>query len=124
MDRYKFKNASKLRSYASDYTRKRIRQEIKRMKSDIEKAARSGDDYLSIFFSDERMANEIYERVTPELIYKGYKVSYVRNGDGYLTQIIKFSWKHGGFGPYQIEERMQEYYKTLKEIKKYADDSD
>lgn len=120
MNIYKFEKASKLRDYVRDYNSKKIKQEIKRVKTDMKKAAKEGEDYLNIFFADINTAREIYAKITPELIYKGYEVSC-----SYTTvyKSIKISWKRGGVGPYQVEERMQEYYKTLREIKKYADDS-
>lgn len=127
MNIYKFENASKLRDYVMDYNRKKIKQEIKRVKTDIKKAAKEGQTSEKFYFADPNMAEDIYKSITPELIYKHYEVSLIRdiyNSLSHEPKGIMISWKRGGVGPYQIEERMQEYYKTLREIKKYADNND
>ena len=126
MNVYKFEKASKLRDYVSDYNRKKIKQEIKRVKTDIKKAAKEGQTSEKFYFADPNMAEDIYQSITPELIYKHYEVSLIRdiyNSLSHEPKGIMISWKRGGVGPYQIEERMQEYYKTLREIKKYANGS-
>ena len=126
MNIYKFKTASTLRDYVRDSNSKKIKQEIKRVKTDIKKAAKDGKTSEKFYFADPNMAEDIYKSITPELIYKHYEVSLIRdiyNSLSHEPKGIVISWKRGGVGPYQIEERMQEYYKTLREIKKYADDS-
>jgi len=125
MNIYKFKTASTLRDYVRDSNKKKIKQKIKNIKNDIEKSAQDGEFSEKIIFNDKDIGNAIYEKITPELIYKGYEVSYCATtfaDTPYLE--ITISWKHGGFGPYQIEKKMQEYYRTLGEIKRYADDVD
>lgn len=126
MNIYKFESASKLRDYVRDYNNKIFKQEIQRVKDGIKKAAKEGQTSEKFYFADPNIAEDIYESITPELIYKHYEVSLIRdiyNSLSHEPKGITISWKHGGFGPYQIEERLQEYYKTLKEIKKHADDS-
>lgn len=119
MDIYKFKTASVLRSYSDNYHKKKIKQEIGRVKDEITKLAKDGYDSGKIFFNEKSTAEEVYKKITPELIYNGYTVSYLVT-KGIMNEpmyTIRISWKHGGFGPYQIEEHMQDYYKTIGEMR-------
>lgn len=121
---WKIKDASRIKNSMECARRKRIKSEVKKIKKGIETEAFLGEDHKTFYYTDYPNVNtgwSVYTTIATELILRGYEVKYRDINTGGSAIVI--SWKRGGVGPYQIEERMQEYYKTLREIKKHADDS-